>query len=179
MQKLEAIHCRPKLNGNMARSTRHPGWWVVRAIWPLRSPWIGKTSTRESFVSSSRSIFIYNSSQSEVVWGLERQIKIGLCFQSEIWVKSLPSEWKFMVEWKFPGRVKVCHPSELIIIRVKILPSEWKLADRVRDCLPSENIIIRVKRLPSEWKLADRVKRLPSKWKYSHPSKNCLPSERF
>ena len=126
MQKLEAIHCRPNLNGNMARGTRHPVWWVARAIRPSRRPWIEKPSTQESFVSSSRSIFIYNSSQPEDVWDLGRQIKISLCFRSSekltIWVKtyrsseSLPSEWTYY------------HSSENIVIRVK-LSSRWKYSE--------------------------------------------------
>ena len=160
MQKLQSIWSGPAKDQNITLDTSHmlmSVWCNAWAIRPSRLPWIEKPSTRKRFVSLSRSIFIYNSSQSEVVWGLERQIKIRLCFQSEnpsekltIRVKTYRSSESLPSEWKLTGRVKVFRPSGLIIIRVKILPSEWKLADRVRDCLSSENIIIRVKRLPSE-----------------------------
>ena len=69
----------------------------------LKKTWIEKPSTQESFVSSSRSIFIYNSSQSEVVWDLGRQIKIRLCFWS--------SE-NSLVEWKLTFRVKTYRSSK-------------------------------------------------------------------
>ena len=151
MQKLQSIQSSPTKDQNVTLDTRHmlmSVWCNAWAIQPSRRPLIEKTSTRESFVSSSRSIFIYNSSQSVVVWGLERQIKIGLCFQSEIRVKSLPSEWKFTVEWKFADRMN-------------LLLSKWKYSH------PSENMIIRVK-LSSRWKY--------SEWKDYHRDEN-LPIE--
>ena len=158
-------------------------WCNAWAIRPSRRPWIEKPSTQKSFVSSSWSIFIYNSSQSVVLWGLERQIKIRLCFQSEN-----PSE-KFTIRVKVYGRVKIYrsseslltgwtyyYPSGNIVIRVKIWSSEW-------NCRPGENI-------PSEkitigTKTCRLNKIVPSEWKYSHPSENivirvkdCLPSEK-
>ena len=151
MQKLEAIYCRPTLSEKYGARYHTPTWVMSDGSWairPSRRPLIEKPLTQKSFVSSSRSIFIYNSSQSEVVWGLERQIKIGLCFQSEIRVKSLPSEWKFTVEWKFADRMN-------------LLLSKWKYSH------PSENMIIRVK-LSSRWKY--------SEWKDYHRDEN-LPIE--
>ena len=151
MQKLQSIQSGLSRDQNIMLDTRHmlmSVWCNVWVIRPSIRPWIEKPSTWKSFVSPSWSILLYNSSQSEVVWGLERQIKIGLCFQSEIRVKSLPSEWKFTVEWKFADRMN-------------LLLSKWKYSH------PSENMIIRVK-LSSRWKY--------SEWKDYHRDEN-LPIE--
>ena len=108
-------------------------WWVVRVIRP------SKPSTQKSFVSSSRSTFIYNSSQSEVVWGPERQIKIRLCFQSgnqseklTIRVKTYRSSESLSSEWTY------YHPSENIVIWVK-LSFEWSYSEW-KDYRQNENL---------------------------------------
>ena len=180
MQKLQSIQTSPTKDQNITLDTRHmlmSVWYNAWAIRPSGWPWMEKPSTWKSFVSSSRSIFIYNSSQSEVIWDLGRPIKIRLCFWSS---ENSPVEWKptfrvrtyqssekLLFEWKLTSRVKVWHPSELIIIWVKILPSEWKLADRVRDYLPSENIVIRVKRSSRVKDSNIRVDELKSEWNWT------------
>ena len=132
MQKLQSIRSGPARDQNITLDTRHmlmSVWCNAWAIRPSIRPWIEKPSTQKSFVSSSRSIFIYNSSQSEVVWGLERQDKIRLCFQSEIRVK------------KFTIRVKIYRSSESLL-------TGWTYY------YPSKNIVIRVK-FSSRWKYSE------------------------
>ena len=160
MQKLQSIQISPTKDQNITLDTRHmlmSVWYNARAIRPSGRPWMEKPSTWKSFVSSSRSIFIYNLSQSEVICNLERQIKIRLSFQSgnpsgKFYHPSenLPIEWK--VEWKptdrVKGRVKTYRSSERLSSEWKILNIRVKKSSRTIRVKDSN---IRMDELESEW----------------------------